>query len=562
MPAAGGPRQHVVVDRKPARAWNLNTRSSGPATRTAHYLVGLIATLGTLNGFADTLRVTTWDLQSSNSVAVGSTNTAVRQWAATLAKLNPDVILLQGVTDWQTCAQLVAALKPAEFHIAICSSFRPPQRAPAGGNQVAILTKRKAYFSWSAAWEEAGETGTPGGFAFAALETGKARVGFFCAEFGAAPVPDAQVRPLLEQLDAVKRWEANQVQSFVVAAAFGDASKNAAAAVKETVRFLEGAGFVDALRQLPATQRITVAPKPGRPGTAADFLLVEPSVFPTPQILTVPDSERYPVICDLELDAAKAAVACTEKARQAELLSQAQAAALPEKPATLPMAGSASPRFLLPAAVGSLALALLALVVALTRNRKRVPSAQALLPEHSGSPVPGAASYTVVIAPASVTGSLTEPPPRNPMPQPVVHLESVGTQTHSTEWRERALEAEAKAERAQAALRRGVLPHLRRWLRQRLVSKLVTDRTRLLEAQQAATRKALSVDERLSRIEVQLQQQNRAYERRIEELTCELVAAKEENRELIRARIAQVKLEMEAARSRLLAEAENNQPGV
>jgi hypothetical protein len=143
----------------------------------------------------------------------------------------------------------------------------------------------------------------------------------------------------------------------------------------------------------------------------------------------------------------------------------------------------------------------------------------------------------------------------------VIHIEPPDTQTQSAAWQQRALAAEERAERAQAAVRRGVLPHLRRWLRQKMVRKLATDRARLLDTQQAATRKALSVDERLSRIELQLQQQNRAYERRIEGLTCELVAAKEENRELIRARIAQVKLEMEAARARLLAQAEAPEGG-
>ena len=63
------------------------------------------------------------------------------------------------------------------------------------------------------------------------------------------------------------------------------------------------------------------------------------------------------------------------------------------------------------------------------------------------------------------------------------------------------------------------------------------------------------MDERLSRIELQLQQQNQTYERRIERLNKELAAAKEESRALIRAQIAAVKAEMQTARARLLAEA-------
>ncbi len=80
----------------------------------------------------------------------------------------------------------------------------------------------------------------------------------------------------------------------------------------------------------------------------------------------------------------------------------------------------------------------------------------------------------------------------------------------------------------------------------------MTDRSQLMAAQQEATRKVLAVDARLSKLEVQIQQQTRVYVQRIEELTAELLAAKEENRELIRAKITQVKIEMETARKKFL----------
>src|SRR5258708_35204873 len=94
------------------------------------------------------------------------------------------------------------------------------------------------------------------------------------------------------------------------------------------------------------------------------------------------------------------------------------------------------------------------------------------------------------------------------------------------------------------------------WLKSRLVRRLVTDRAQLMEAQQVATRMATTLDNRLARIEAQIQQQNQAYVHRIEELNRELAVAREENRELIRERIAQVKAEMEATRARVLAAAE------
>ncbi len=105
------------------------------------------------------------------------------------------------------------------------------------------------------------------------------------------------------------------------------------------------------------------------------------------------------------------------------------------------------------------------------------------------------------------------------------------------------------------SLRHGIIRELSGWLKQKLVRKLVSDRAQLMQAQQIATHMATTLDNRLSRIEARIEQQNQAYIRRIEELNQELAAAREENRELIRERIAQVKAEMEAARARVLAEA-------
>jgi hypothetical protein len=156
-------------------------------------------------------------------------------------------------------------------------------------------------------------------------------------------------------------------------------------------------------------------------------------------------------------------------------------------------------------------------------------------------------AYTVVFAPHSVTGSATEQPATPRASNPVVHLEPVAaTQTQSAAWQE--------AERARDATRSGLAAHLREWLKQKFVRRLIADRASLLESHQTASAKAVAIDERLARIESQIQQQTQAYERRIEELTHELLAAKDENRDLIRARIHQVKTEMEAARARLLGQ--------
>jgi hypothetical protein len=125
-------------------------------------------------------------------------------------------------------------------------------------------------------------------------------------------------------------------------------------------------------------------------------------------------------------------------------------------------------------------------------------------------------------------------------------------------WQQRAIAAEQKAQKANEVIRAGLMSYMREWLKQKLFRKLIADRTELLESQHLATMKVLAVDERLSRIELQIQQQNQAYEQRIEKLTQELAVTREESRSLIRAQINQIQGEMEAARARLIAEAESH----
>jgi hypothetical protein len=121
------------------------------------------------------------------------------------------------------------------------------------------------------------------------------------------------------------------------------------------------------------------------------------------------------------------------------------------------------------------------------------------------------------------------------------------TQTQSQTWRPRS-EAAGVAAWMPAAVRAGIIANLSWWLKQKVVQRLVSDRAQLLATQQAAANKMAAVDERLARIERQIQQINQEYEQRIDVLLKELITAKDENRELIRAKIALVKAEMEKAR--------------
>ncbi|MEY4385719.1 MAG: hypothetical protein RLY20_1002 [Verrucomicrobiota bacterium] len=113
-------------------------------------------------------------------------------------------------------------------------------------------------------------------------------------------------------------------------------------------------------------------------------------------------------------------------------------------------------------------------------------------------------------------------------------------------WRERALLAEANAEKVKQAMKGGFM----HWMRERLVSGLFQQRAQLLSSHQRAAAEMQALDERLEQLHAPLQERIATYEKRIAELERELAVKGEENRELIRAKISLAKLSVERERKR------------
>lgn len=514
---------------------------------------------------ADTISIVTWNFRPIAPVAgVTNTQTGVIEAAAhTLQKIEPDVILLQGMQDWQMCSDLAQALKPADYNVVICSSLRRSASADADALEVGILAKQKAYFSWSEPWHSPEGVKVSGGYAFAALVIGERRIGFFSTDITQPHLPALCAQQLLDQIDAVRHWETNQAQTYLLGCTFNSSSNSAPPMRDKLFQFLGTGGLEDAFKYQPLARKSTVRRTSGAPRWIADFILLDQTAFSSQvDVLTNSFSGHFPVVCKVETDPARVA---TARAAQAELAGTTEPPAVSETQTTV-AAQRTSPaalaRFNISETarlVGAGAAVVMVLVLfgrlLMRRRPVRAMTPPARLPMSSEAEHRKAASsYTVVIAPHSTTASIADS--TSPHSQPVIQIDGPPTQTQSVFWRQRALAAEEQARCAQELLRQGLVSQLSQWLKQKLVRKLIVDRAQLLEAQQEAARKALKVDERLNRIEQQIQKQNQSYERRIEELNRQLLAAKEESRELIRARIVQVRAEMEAARARLLAKAQ------
>ncbi len=167
---------------------------------------------------------------------------------------------------------------------------------------------------------------------------------------------------------------------------------------------------------------------------------------------------------------------------------------------------------------------------------------------------------------------ITPPPAPPPVPPSVQNVPSVysvpvvmnvpsvpaenapsASAVSDSEWRRRALEAETRAEQAQAALKASLAPQLAESLKEAVVQGLAAQRSELLKAQQNAALEISELVHRLDELKAPMQDRLRSYEDRIAELEKDLAERNEENRELLKMKIEMTRrqLEVERARSRV-----------
>jgi hypothetical protein len=139
------------------------------------------------------------------------------------------------------------------------------------------------------------------------------------------------------------------------------------------------------------------------------------------------------------------------------------------------------------------------------------------------------------------------------LPSAPALVEADQSKTEAAVWRQRALEAERRAEQAQAAARAGLAPHLAQVLKETVVQELAAQRRELLKAQEEAALEITAMIRRLDSVQAPLRERLRAYEARIQELEKELTALNEENRELLKLKIDMIRhqLEVESVHNRL-----------
>jgi hypothetical protein len=120
----------------------------------------------------------------------------------------------------------------------------------------------------------------------------------------------------------------------------------------------------------------------------------------------------------------------------------------------------------------------------------------------------------------------------------------------ASEWKARALAAEARADKAAALLKTRLMPQLARWMMNELIQRLLHQRTDLMTSQQRAEQEVSELEQRLEKLHAPLEDRLKAYEQRIAELERDLAAKGAENRELIKARIESARLKLASERAK------------
>src|SRR5256884_2775716 len=485
-------------------------------------LIALLFLLGVSQIHAEPLRVTTWNLNFSPQAPASETNEKrLANIASVLNSLKADVILLQEVPDRRTCERLAALLKPSRYQTATCSAF-----TDLSGHdlpQVAVLTRKPVAAAWTEPWAPEGLIAPPGGLAFAAIrhDTGLVIVYSVQLRNNATSVDferDTQINILKRELSTAQLLQharsiearlTNLAAAIIIAGSLNTNPEESQFVSENTLRLLEQAGFKSAFDGAPSKNRVTRRVTGQYAAATVDYVFAKRANFlGNPNILASKLSGHLPVTCDLVVKSA---------------------ASVPKTPSLNPLMIAA----LLPDSVGWW-----------FASRKKF---------FSPAPVADSNPRGLLSSPAEGKNQLAALEFPEEKGTTVSNLEqdtaTSPAQSQIQFLKKRALAAEQRAERATELVRKGLIPHLARLMKDTLFYGVASQRAHLLKMQQTGAVQVAELEQRLVKIQSQLQGRLTAYERRIAELEKEVSNKDQANRELLAARIQMVKQTLEAVKS-------------
>jgi len=288
--------------------------------RLARLLIALLSLAPA--GLGETIRVTTWNLEwfpsgSPTSPGIEAEEANIRAAAKAIAAINPDVLLLQEVRDWDTCQKLCSAIPSLQYQVLICSAFKDEFAGGIGRQQVAILAKKPAFAAFAERWTSKSGVDPPRGYVFANVPFGTKNIAFYSVHLKSNLVRSSNARdPLLniakrelaaEQLishcDVVTSTVEHSLDGIVVGGDFNTNRDQDMFVSERTLDLFEKAGFTDPFRGIPLAKRVTHPGKGRYPDATFDYLLSSKHLSLTgpPELLRADFSDHLAVTCEYRL---------------------------------------------------------------------------------------------------------------------------------------------------------------------------------------------------------------------------------------------------------------------
>jgi endonuclease/exonuclease/phosphatase family metal-dependent hydrolase len=283
-----------------------------------------VAFLGLLiSGYsgAQTVRCTTWNLQwfpngSAHEASAAQQDQRVKEAADVLRPINPDIVLLQEVRDYDVCARLGEAIAPGIYHVAICSAFKEPFQSRLGKQQVAILSKYQAQAAWAGPWKSMNGVDPPRGFAFAWFKIGNEDVGIYSLHLKSNLIThgdretetaknirkrEVAIAQLLTHVRDVIGTTLPTIKSVVIGGDFNTNYDQEMFAAEKTLDSLTDAGYQNGFEALPLSQRVTHPGSHGFPDATFDFIFAKNLTASQPTVTQTNASDHWPVTRNFRL---------------------------------------------------------------------------------------------------------------------------------------------------------------------------------------------------------------------------------------------------------------------
>jgi endonuclease/exonuclease/phosphatase family metal-dependent hydrolase len=259
------------------------------------------------------IRITTWNLEWFPNGSPRETTPEIQAQrigaaADVLKKLDPDILLLQEMRDYDACVRLGEAIHPGAYQIAICSAFKGAKQ------QEAIIAKIPAQAAWSEAWKSMEGIDPPRGFAFAWFKIGNADIGVYSLHLKSNLIThgdkeietarnirkrEVSIQQLLAHIHDVIETVIPSIKGLIIGGDFNTNHDQAMFAAEKTLDTLTSSAYQSVFQGIPFEERITHPGSHGFPDATFDYLFGKNVRIGKPVIVQTNVSDHLPLTCDV-----------------------------------------------------------------------------------------------------------------------------------------------------------------------------------------------------------------------------------------------------------------------